>query len=339
MARSVAFNSATPPGWSAERVKSNIQTNEIDVLVNAPLKKATKDLSAKIRSTGQWSVRNPHRRGTCNAFASVAAEELFWFEAVDAIEPVAMSEEFLHAKSRAAAPPTTVTQEDRERIKNSGGTFLTQVKHALSENGMATAQEVPYLTYARPDYEEKNISQEILLAAKDRVNKTRLIQDMTSATVGANRIWPNLKRGLSIAEIFADRLLQGFPVVASFAILHRGEYVWNGQLALARGEIRYPEEGLKGDIPAIAGHTVCLLKYIPDLDNTDSKHDWFLFRNSHGPLLFGRDVDKYPDQPNAGLPGYGFISAYDVDRYCWDFLSRGTEVDRQALFQRPVDIR
>ena len=71
----------------------------------------------------------------------------------------------------------------------------------------------------------------------------------------------------------------------------------------------------------MAGHSVCLVGYVKNCDDDPNNPYTFLFRNSYGTDIFAKDADQFPERLNAGLAGYGIISARDVVQYCWEFLA------------------
>lgn len=333
MTDNITFNSAIPQ-WSFTQALNNLVEPRFNVFGN---KSVDQDANLKDRLTKvhRWPVRHQHARGTCNAFAVVAAEELFrYIESGDKrFEP--FSEEYLYSKSRIKPfkrVPDPPQGAALKTFQDLGGTFLGQMMDALIDDGLADAADAKYNHDAKVDFQVAAFKTGVEERAKHRkVEETQLFHDITEAKVGENREWFNNTARPTLVEFFTNQLLKDIPVVASFAILNNAEYVWTGEYARASGHVRYPpDEVVKGKRP-VAGHSVCLVGYRPNLEGDNRNPGTFLFRNSYGSEIFAKDADQFPDRLNTGLPGYGIISARDVSRYCWEYLTRASDEDIQLL--------
>jgi len=84
-----------------------------------------RNLAAGLMSGGGWPVRDQGPRGTCNAFAVVAAEELVLHLQDPQGPTVALSEEHLYAKMRAIGVERlshAPASYDLEELSQTGGT-------------------------------------------------------------------------------------------------------------------------------------------------------------------------------------------------------------------------
>lgn len=329
----ITFNSAIPQ-WSLNQSLENLAVARFNVFRN---KSVDQDVNLKDRLTNvhPWPVRHQHGRGTCNAFAAVAAEELFRFIESGGQRFVPYSEEYLYSKSRVKSfkrVPDPPQGAALKTFQENGGTFLGQVMDALIDNGLADAADAKYDPDAKVNYQVAAFKTEVEDRAKHRtVEEIQLFHDITDAKVGEDREWHHNTARAVLVEFFADRLSKGIPVVATFAILNDAEYVWTGEYARTSGHVRYPPDGVAKEKRPVSGHSVCLVGYRPNFGSDDSNPGTFLFRNSYGSEIFAKDADQFPDRLNTGLPGYGIISARDVSRYCWEYLTRASGEDIQLL--------
>lgn len=260
-----------------------------------------------------WPVRDQRHRATCNAFAVVAAEELWHRMATGSLEP--LSEELLYRDMRATpiGLPTP-----------GGTTFLAQARQVLACGGIYPADAGPYEVGSG--------------LKKDHVtDKTPTRQPLarpggwhhniaTSSDILAGVTWQQggKKPQGELSTLFYDRLKNRIPVIASFA-LPRGVGIgaFSGPEGRFLGEVRYPPVAalLKRKARPVFGHTVCLVGFEAAADGNFAKGR-FLFRNSFGVVrqagLAGRSGD--PRLPFAA--GYGHIRVADLETWCWEYLYR-----------------
>lgn len=333
MTDDIIFGSRVP-SWSFNRALVELENKEVQGFRNSQIDPSS-DLSIDLWRDHGWAVRHQHARGTCNAFAVVAAEELRRFHDSGKTAFTPLSEEHLYAKARGKRADRLIgggNQAAQEALED-GGTFLGQMLDALIENGLADAADVEYRPYADIDFAIADFDPQIEGKAEQRtVSEDQLTHDITRAVVGIEREWLNESKRPKLADFFARQLTLGKPVVAAFAILNDAEYAWTGQYARASGHVRYPTDRIVADKRPVAGHSVCLVGHIENPEDEDSDNPWiFLFRNSYGTEIFARDADRFEGRPNTGRPGYGIISARDVSRYCWEFLTSASPEEIQAL--------
>jgi hypothetical protein len=299
------------------------------------------DLSEGLRTLKDgdgWPVRHQHARGTCNAFAVVASEELRRFHLNGQTNYVPLSEEHLYDKAWRK-PLTGInnppTGQALKILQEQGGTFLVQLKNALINDGLADAKDAPYKPNASiiPPKAPTEFDDTVECKARKRtVAKDKLFHDITDAGVGANRDWQNGSSRSNLVNFFVDQLSKKKPIAAGFAILNEAEYVWTGALARTSGHIRYPTDKIVEGKRPVAGHSVCLVGYRANEDDKNGEDPYtFLFRNSYGTDIFAKDAHKFLDRLNGGLPGYGIISSRDVKRYCWEFLTHAPAEDIAKL--------
>ncbi len=338
MTENIVFGSGVPQ-WSFQRVQTEIARRSTFALKENTAPEV--DLSKGLRTFKDgdgWPVRHQHARGTCNAFAVVASEELRRFHVNGETKYVPLSEEHLYDKAWRK-PLTGIdnppTRQALKILQEQGGTFLVQLKNTLINDGLADAKDAPYEPNASiiPPKAPKVFDVTVDSAAGKRtVAADKLFHDITDAEVGPKREWQNKTPRPNLVNFFVDQLSKKKPIVAGFAILNEAEYVWTGAYARASGHIRYPTDKIvKGKRP-VAGHSVCLVGYRVNEDDRDGEDPFtFLFRNSYGTDVFAKDAYKFPDRLNGGLPGYGIISSRDVKRYCWEFLTHAPAEDIEQL--------
>lgn len=272
-------------------------------------------------ASGDWPVRNQAHRGTCNAFATVAAEELYnWHRNGNLVN---FSEEYLYAATRQQ--PLVGLTVDAAKFEKDGATFLQQVRNALRDApiSIVPAGNPPYDT--DPD-RKRNFTIEINPNAPAVTTRgwsyTHDIFDRP--VVSENSKWRHdVLNGKRVSDTFLDQLHNGIPVIASFAVLGGpAAGVWNNAKTRRSGIVSYPKySNLKeSERNPTGGHTVCLTGYLPG--NTIGDDGWFVFRNSYGADIFGRDVADAVGRIAPPARGYGIISASDVEFYCWEFLYR-----------------
>jgi hypothetical protein len=336
MTDNIIFGSGVPQ-WSSAQVQNEL-VGQVSVFteVNKGLR-SRKDLSEALRDKHEWPVRHQHARGTCNAFAMVAAEELRRFIESGKNSYTQLSEEYLYDKAwrknftRVPEPPTGLAKEIFAR---QGGTYLGQVMDALIKDGLADAEDAPYDPDAavKPPERSKVFSGLDVPKALGRiVEEDKLFHDIAQKKVDSIRQWKRDTGRASLADFFVRQLEDDKPVAAAFAILNDAEYVWTGNYARASGHVRYPTDEISDGKRPVGGHSVCLVGYERIPDGGDSNQWMFLFRNSYGTRIFAQKPDQFPGRLNTTLPGYGIISAYDVNRYCWEYLTRASPADIEAL--------
>ncbi len=282
---------------------------------------------------GAWDVRFQGARGTCNAFAAVAAAELFDFHRGGSSAFTPFSEEYLYARTQSIDVQSLGMDpgdEGYDNFEESGATFLGQVRLAIEQGGNCRRDLVKY----DPD-KEKNfrIRMEDLPADATadaaqpgrKVAKEDFHYGITAEPeIGTGKVWEEGGENGAVAALFARLLKQKIPIVASFAILGRKKKMWDGgRLPKKWGEIEYPKESIANTLTPTGAHAVCLVGMIKkEVGGTADNPGWFLFRNSYGTDRFARLQHKDKTEPIALEKGYGTISAYDVDRYCWEYLAR-----------------
>lgn len=322
---SFVFGGGVPTGWSfarAEENRSNARTISLGtnpyidkVLVQPPV------------DGGKWPVRHQCARGTCSAFAVTAAEELYRYYANPNEEMLFFSEEYLYAKSRAVGYSmlsASLNAEDEARLVQTGGTFLEQAMIAMDTHGLAPREDVPYECHRPVAAVLEGISPSVEQAAAAHVvSKDQFDHDVTTdAAIGDERFWAGNTNEVLLSAFFAQKIQAGRPVAASFAILWGAEYVWRGHVARLTGKVKYPPVEAAKDRRPVAGHAVCLVGFKANPDPDGENRGWFLFRNSLGTSEFAYGQPLDTKEPISLAPGYGTISASDVDLYCWEYLAR-----------------
>lgn len=269
-----------------------------------------------------WPPPFQGERGACNAFAVTAMEEIHFARITPPITK--LSAEFLYAKMRTQPREIGATRlSDRvtARMEETGGTFLHQAIAAINDNGIPRDELAPYELGLEPAAYQETFDPPVAEDARARYPAPIAFAHNVATSDAPNdqREWVNALTE-TISSTIARQLRGGCPVAASFAIREDAEYVWLGELAQTTGEVRYPAPDLIRGRANVAGHAVCILGFRPDGDAGTG--GWFIFRNSLGVDEFGAEPAISPRTAHLPGPGYGMISTADVDRYCWEYLSR-----------------
>jgi hypothetical protein len=328
-----ALGGGPPPGWSVETALANgverlHQTIEKSLFQPKLLIGPSTNLDAK-----DWPIWDQGARGTCNAFAIAAAEELT--EAGHTGSFSNLSEEFIYAFMRQdpiqplSQIGVNIASIDKVAIHESGGTFLYSALSALENHGICEEQYAVYDKTKRPvNYTVSSFSVDAQENAKHRRHsRVKFEHNITrEPSTGDAQFWVNSRPDVPLSAQFANRLQFGLPVVASFAVLNGiGTQTWFGRLPQRQGLVRYPGDAVASRLSPIGGHTVCLIGVFANLSGKDNL-GWFLFRNSHGIKRFAAVAREDGLSRFEPAPGYGVISARDVDRYCWEYLMRSDAI-------------
>lgn len=284
------------------------------------------DVVGNLLADGKWPVRDQNARGTCNAFAMVAAEELARHRKRPHKPMKMLSEEHFYAAIRKIPQDRSIlhiTEQDVAANVQTGATYLLQVKDALVQFGLCTADLLPYQPDAAPNSYVDPLTKAVRKdAAKRRLKKRKIVHNIMDSSRSAGPphditwLQPRKRR---VSSQFIKKLRKGVPVVAAFAIVSDGS--WLGYQAEDLGQITYnvPLDMTKAG-PAF-GHTVCIVGFQPPASGDHKSGGWFLFRNSWG-TDFAKHYKDDPFYPRASARGYGYIRAVDVDTYCWEYLYR-----------------
>ena len=326
--RRFVLGSAIPSGWSVKTALANRGERPDRIAEKSLFKnKLLIGPGAKIHPN-DWPILEQGNRGTCNAFAISAAEEL-----IDATQTGSLSdlsEEFIytHMRKDPIKPlgqiGVDISTIDEEEILESGGTFLYSGLSALEDHGICEERFAAYNKDKKPgNYTVPHFSESAIVNARLRCRSKELFEhDITrEPSTGDGRFWVCKGTGVSISSLFSQKIQRGFPVVAAFAILSGiGKQAWFSDQAVRRGVVRYPSDFNASNLKPIGGHTVCLIGVIGD-NSAENNPGSFLFRNSHGTDGFAALARKDGLSRFEPAPGYGVISARDVDRYCWEYLT------------------
>lgn len=315
------YGACTPPGWTLEGAREMPHDQTA-----AELPQSRINLLDDVMSHVDWPLGDQAGRGTCNAFAVVAAEELYRMRQSKAQTMQLFSQEHFYSAIRQCTFEKIGMQvtDDVKRAQHTQGlTFLAQAKQALIDFGLCQDTLMPTLETDDPAFFVQEIPDAVAKDAASRwldadALEHNIIDVRTGAAPPQNLTWVTALRS-NIVTLFKDKLAHGIPVVASFAILDKGS--WFSNTAEQWGKVRYC---LKEDLQVTGrpdGHTVCIVGYEPPADGDTQSGGWFHFRNSYGDG-FARYFDDNPFEPGALGKGYGYISAKDVNVYCWEYLFR-----------------
>lgn len=271
-----------------------------------------------------WPVRDQGHRGTCNAFAVTAAEELA--EALATGLPLRpLSEEALYTEM-AAIPMASLTVPPSpaqiERFEREGATFLEQALRVIAPRGLALAGDRDYdsdpllpVNHRKPPATGPRQPP----APGGFVHDVALSPDLSQPVVWARGV---LGAGRTLGQMFHRALSGGRPVVVALPLFEvPGSDLVSSAAARRFGRASYPPTRLTRSLRATGGHSLCLVGYEPRPGGSELS-GWFVFRNSFGTHAFGAEVDRDTTLPRAPAPGYGLIPAAHVERWCWEYLLR-----------------
>jgi Papain family cysteine protease len=240
---------------------------------------------------GSWPIKDQgKRRGTCVAFATVAALE---HHHGPHSKPLELAEQYFY---------WALKQSVHDTDKKHDGATLLCAKDALSKDGACAETFWQY----DPTYDPKNITHvgpngPPPPARKDAKHRIRVCSDYVSAMTGkAARLYDVLKSGRVAAMTFA--VYRDRPGVK----LHN----WNNTSAESTGRILFPPQGAV----ATLGHAVCVVGFVPS-PSAASSGGWFVFRNSWG-TGWASNGSRI-----AGDPGHGYLSAAYVEELGGELLA------------------
>lgn len=318
-----------PPGWSVQSALANRGTLPDRSIQKTLFSDKLLVGAGNFMDPARWVVRDQGVRGTCNAFAIAAAEELVETNQTSLMSD--LSEEFLYAHLRRnifepfGDTNVNLNAIDQDQVIKSGGTFLIGALTVMELHGICVEEHAEYDKDKLPiNYSLDMIPIEAVLdAAQRRRSHGTFDHDITiDPSTGQGRFWNNGGPNFLPSVYFAEKLQQGLPVAASFAILSGiGKDRWFGKRPTRRGIVEYPGDAQAALLRPIGGHTVCLIGVRASFEEADNP-GYFLFRNSYGEDGFASKAPRDGLSNLRPAPGYGVISARDVDRYCWEYITR-----------------
>ena len=263
----------------------------------------------------QWPPRDQFGRGTCVAFATLAAVELH--RALhDDMPPERLSEQFLHDRMTTAH----MLPEAESAHLPQGGVLLRQALRALEEDGVVRSELAPYrpVTATAKGSDDRTTSE--LLAAGARIECRAYGTIGNPESLDPARI-DRIQPGQMTAQRVLDFLKLGLPVAIGVPLFQHpsGHSNWILPSALHSGIVHCPDDAHAPPLggPRADGHVVCITGFVPA--PSDPLGGWFVFRNSWG-LDFASHSATAAPRLSAGLRGFGLISGTHVNNYCWEYL-------------------
>lgn len=316
---------AIPGCWSAQgsaasaRICARLSTRQGD--------RHRVSLLERLNGAAIWPARDQGHRGTCNAFAVTAAEELA--QALATGQPIQpLSEEALYTEMCAVpmagltVPPTP---DQIARFAEQGATFLEQAQRTLTANGLAFAGSGRYdLDPLLPVNHRKRVADlpqagRQVPAPRGYVHDIAESPDLSQPVNWAKDVLP---ADMTLGQLFHQALSDNRPVVIALPLFEvPGRDLVSSAHARRFGRIGYPPSRITRGLRPVGGHSLCLVGYEPRPGGAELS-GWFVFRNSFGPHAFAAEIDRDPAQPRAPAAGYGLIAAADVERWCWEYLFR-----------------
>jgi hypothetical protein len=280
-----------------------------------------------------WPTRDQFGRGTCVAFGTIAAIELFRAREMD-LPPERLSEQFLHEQMSSQFPLAAAEVS----AMPDGGSLLRQAWQVIENRGVLDAEKQPYRPAAHGiDPSGPQAAAELQTAADahrftclsyGRIGRSKEEDDPRTVFFSS---------GDEIALTLLNFLKDGYPVVIGIPLfLHpSGLTNWTLPSVLAHGVVHCPDDAnapaLEG--PRDDGHVICLTGFIPDAD--EPLGGWFTFRNSWGTEFASRSLGGAAPAGSSGR-GNGVISATHVNEYCWEYLVPGPGRDDLSATATPV---
>ncbi len=263
----------------------------------------------------QWPPRDQFGRGTCVAFATLAAVELH--RALrDDMPPERLSEQFLHERMIKAHK---LSASEAESLPE-GGVLLRQALKALEQDGVIGSDHAPYRPIAVEVSRSDDEDASELLALGNRITSRAYGTIGAPEDLDPERIDP-IQPGQQTAQKILDFLKQGLPVAIGVPLFQHSSGLTNWVLpaTMRSGIVLCPDDAQPPPLtgPRADGHVVCITGFLPA--SSDPLGGWFVFRNSWG-LEFGSHSVFDAGKPTAGLRGFGLISATHVNNYCWEYL-------------------
>lgn len=265
-----------------------------------------------------WPVRDQFGRGTCVAFATLAAIELLRARRDD-MPPERLSEQFLHERMLSVHP---LSYDIRAQIPE-GGVLLQQALQALESEGFVPSDMMPYKPVAHDAKGTPNPapSEEALTAGQNNRILALAYGTIGPATGLAPTRVEQITPGTDTAQKLLAFLQNGHPVAIGVPLFQHASGLSNWTLprTIQTGLVLCPKDAGAPplDSPREDGHVVCLTGFEPDPD--EPLGGWFIFRNSWG-LEFADHAAIAKSGLTAGLRGYGKLSATHVNAYCWEYL-------------------
>lgn len=261
----------------------------------------------------QWPPRDQFGRGTCVAFATLAAVELHRALRED-MPPERLSEHFLHMRMTTAHP---LPEAEALHLPN-GSVLLRQALWALEADGVLRAELAPYKPFVAETDDDA--------AVADLLAQATPIMCRAYGTIGSPesidpaRVDP-IVPGQQTAQKILDFLKQGLPVVTGVPLFthQSGLSNWILPAALRSGVVLCPDDANAPSLigPRADGHVVCITGFLPA--RSDPLGGWFIFRNSWGLDFASHSVTAAP-AATAGMRGFGLLSATHINKYCWEYL-------------------
>ncbi len=242
------------------------------------------DLAVKLTEDGTWPVQFQANRGTCNAFSVLAAEELYHAYRSGGETLERLSAEFLYYHARRV-PLSDIGFDVDPTLANlneQGATFLAQVARAFVANGVCAEGHLPYRDdqWLPPDHTVPHIPDAATEAAQDRRQRMPPAEFAVNTKVFDEQramVWTTDIGEALVSEVFLKALELHRPVVASFAILRDpGQAAWYGHRAIDFGMVQYPQNTHAVIEDAAAGHSVCIVGFLPGAADGSNGH--FVFR-------------------------------------------------------------
>lgn len=314
----IMFGSCTPSPDALKAIcEARCCENAAPPLEGAPSqrRKALAPIRLDAGVAPHWSPRDQFGRGTCVAFATLAAVELH--RALrDDMPPERLSEQFLHERMTTAH----ALPEDEAIDLPQGGVLLRQALHALEEDGVVGSEHAPYKPFVADANGADEARQSELLAMSTRIACRAYGTIGNPQSLDAARIDPILP-GQMTAQKILDFLKLGLPVAIGVPLFRHPSGLSNWVLpsALRSGLVTCPDDAHAPPLggPRADGHVVCVTGFTPS--TSDPLGGWFVFRNSWGLDFASHSATDEADR-RAGLRGYGLISATHVNNYCWEYL-------------------
>ena len=247
---------AVPPSWGVDVAAALSLKRRQDKTIRS--RPTAFSLVSNLIGNEVWPVQNQGSRGTCNAFATVAAEEYVhhrrrgWVHR--AIEPVGGALLRGHPQHCIFRHWRDFGPTYQQSYEENGATFIAQSALALekirhSRRSILTIRsgQTGRILCGKHSFSG------VMDASSRKVESSKLFHNIVEAErgplYGLEKIWRIDPGSNTVSDIFLKALQEGFPVVAGFAVLQdEGMAAWFGPLAENYGRVTYPSDSVVANL-------------------------------------------------------------------------------------------
>ncbi len=263
-----------------------LSDSDIQILASFDAGPLASEEAIYAKTCGDWPVRDQGQRGTCVAFATCAAYELFFCKENSARPD--LSEQFLY---------WAIKHNNLDGLPTTDGTWHRHAVTALNSYGVSHENDWPYNPLKAESLSQNPPPPNAINSAQQNISNIPIAQSYT----GANR-------AAALLELLKNH--NGVAIALPVFDAPSGNgHNWNSGVAESYGFVQAPAPSWTAN----GGHAVLCVGFKPDPEEATGGH--FIIRNSWG-TTWGANL-PHPDFV-GGQPGYGQVPATYVDRYLWE---------------------